>query len=254
MGTNVLTEAVANQIIPPEHHNELVEALLQIVPPRDGNRLPSDLAGQLGSSLYRWAFAYINDLRIGTASNSLKMYEGSAGVIYIENGNVQLRISTTTLEVWISGTKRFDVTSSGINWTTQAAKSIPTSKIANKNFEQSAIDDASEISEDTVQSFSFTFEANRYYMVAIKGAHMSNNQSNSSGRITLEVGSDTLESFIVLTKFSDTVTGPQNLSFPGVVPCNVEDTYLSPSAGTRTVRVKIENMILEDFRLLCWEI
>lgn len=132
MGDNALSTATPGQVIPSDHHNGLVQALLQNIVPRNASRVAEDLAGQLGTSAYRWLRAYIETYHIGTPSNNLLIYEGATGEIWIQRNdasNETLRIKDGTIEAYIAGIKKFDVTSTGINWATQASKSIPFEKL-----------------------------------------------------------------------------------------------------------------------------
>lgn len=90
MGTNTIPSATSGSVIPNTDHNSLVQALLEDFVPRNANRSPEDVAGQLGSSIYRWLRAYIKEYYIGTAGNNLKIYEGANGEIWIERANAEI--------------------------------------------------------------------------------------------------------------------------------------------------------------------
>lgn len=106
MGTNTLTARVDGDYIPAEDHNELVQALITEFVPRNASRVPTDLAGSLGTSSFRWDFAYIQRILVGLAANNLKIYEGAAGELWIERidpSNQIIKLTANGFEVWIGG-------------------------------------------------------------------------------------------------------------------------------------------------------
>ena len=132
MGLNTLSAATDGQVIPAAHHNELVTALGGDFVPRNPSRVPEDIIGQLGTSALRWLRAYVQTYHIGTASSNLIIYEGAAGELWIQRNDISkesLRIKDGLIEMYVAGVKKFDVTSSGINWVTQANRSIPFEKL-----------------------------------------------------------------------------------------------------------------------------
>ena len=133
MGSNALSVASPGQDIPSNHHNELVEAFLQNVVPRDASRVAVDLAGSLGTSALRWLRAYVQTYHIGTASNNLIIYEGATGEIWIQRNDASseiVKIKNGQIDLEIAGVKKFSVTNAGIDWATQANKSIPFQKVS----------------------------------------------------------------------------------------------------------------------------
>lgn len=133
MSDNILPTAVDDEIIPAEHHNQLVLAFLQDIVPRNAARIAEDLSGQLGSSLYRWARAYLNEIRIGAVVSDLKIYEGAAGELWFERKSATdeiIKLREDRIEFWINGTSRFALGTSGIDWATQGSSTIPFEKIS----------------------------------------------------------------------------------------------------------------------------
>lgn len=105
MGTNTLTSRVDGNLIPASDHNELVQALLIDLVPRNNSRVPEDIIGSLGRSDLRWLRAFVKEYFIGAASNNLKIYEGAAGEVWIEKGSPSdsIRLKTNSIEIWVAG-------------------------------------------------------------------------------------------------------------------------------------------------------
>lgn len=190
MGSNTLSLATPGQDIPADHHNELVQALLNEIVPRDASRVAVDLAANLGTSALRFLRAYAANFHIGTASNNLKIYEGAANEIWIERGgtsNEIIKLRNGTIEFWKSGASVFSLNASGIVWTTQANKSIPHAKLANKDFEQASSSDHNDTgtSYSTYQSFSYAFKQNTRYRIEYIAKSIS-----GEGDLSLQVNSD----------------------------------------------------------------
>ena len=149
MGDNTLTQRVNGNNIPAADHNELVEAFVGDIVPRNTDRAAEDIAGQLGTSQYRFLRSFIQEMLIGDAANNLKIYEGAVGELWIErnsNANEIIKLRNSSIELWIdnsialniepsqlqfyiNGAQEFRVTSSGIDWNTQNNLSIPSNKI-----------------------------------------------------------------------------------------------------------------------------
>lgn len=130
MGTNTLTTVSDGDLILAAHHNELLQALRQDLVPRNNSDVPEDIFGQLGTSALRWLRAYVQEYRIGDAANNLRIYEPSSGIIRLEqSANNYVEILGDELRVFANGTQQFRVTSTGIDWATQANDSIPLGKV-----------------------------------------------------------------------------------------------------------------------------
>jgi len=130
MGVNTLPVAVDDNIIPAEHNNALVEALLLDLVPRNASRVAQSDAGQLGSSIYRWLRAYLGEVLVGTTANNLKIYEGAPNQLWLEipNGDI-LKVIQGSISIWTDGTKRFEIDDTGINWGVISNSTIPKSKV-----------------------------------------------------------------------------------------------------------------------------
>lgn len=136
MGTNVLPAASSGDVIPATDHNALVTALLEDLVPRNASRVPTDIAGQLGTSIYRWLRAYLKEAIIGTAGNNLKIYEGAAGELWFENDDEIIKLTPSGVEILIAGVTKFIVNSAGIDWGSQDNFSIPSLKLADRLWDQ----------------------------------------------------------------------------------------------------------------------
>lgn len=122
MGTNTLSSRIDGEVIPSADHNELVEAFVVDLVPRNSSRVPTDIAGQLGTSAYRWLRAFAQEYFIGDAGNNLKIYEGATGEIWLERSspsNEQLRIKNGSIEFYIGGSKVLHLNASGTSNTQQ---------------------------------------------------------------------------------------------------------------------------------------
>lgn len=117
MGTNTLVQATDGDVIPASDVNQFVTAFIENIVPRNTSRVPSDLAGQVGTSTYRFIRGYIRDVFIGTASANLKIYEGATNEIWLERDNTSsdiLKVRNGSIEHWTSGTKRMTINDSTI--------------------------------------------------------------------------------------------------------------------------------------------
>jgi len=115
MGTNTLPSAVDGNVIPASHHNALVEAFLQVIVPRNAAKAPTDLAGQLGNSLYRFARAYCAEYLIGETADNLKIYSPNPDELWIQNDNDDsIRIKNGSIDVVSGGNVILTVTPTGI--------------------------------------------------------------------------------------------------------------------------------------------
>lgn len=134
MGTNTIPSAINGNVIPPEHHNSLKEALGQDLVPRDTNGVPSDLSGQIGTSSYGWLRGFIREVLVGLPGDSLRIYSPVAGELWFEitNGDV-IKMIQGSISFWTNNVKRFEITDSGINWGIISDKTIPNNSIQAKS-------------------------------------------------------------------------------------------------------------------------
>lgn len=70
MGTGNIPTASSGQKITASHHNSIKSALTEDVVPRNASGVVTNLAGALGSLLYRWANLFSAEVTIGDPSNS----------------------------------------------------------------------------------------------------------------------------------------------------------------------------------------
>lgn len=133
MSDNTLSVATPGQDIPADHHNELVQALLQNQVPRNTTRAPEDLAGSLGTSVFRFLRAYVNEYRIGAVLSNLRIYEGAANELWIErnsNADEIIKIKENVIELWMSGSLIVSFGENGI--TTPNLYINPNSMVSNE--------------------------------------------------------------------------------------------------------------------------
>jgi len=131
MGTNTLTARVDGNKIPANDHNELVQALLIDLVPRNNSRAPQDIIGALGTSALRWLRAYVSEYYVGNAANNLRIYEGAAGELWIENGlNNRVKIRSGIIEIWINNVLKGSFDSNGLEGALIKAQSVSNDSIA----------------------------------------------------------------------------------------------------------------------------
>lgn len=170
MGTNTLTSRVDGEKIPASDHNELVQALLIDLVPRNNSRAPEDIIGQLGISTLRWLRAYVKEYFVGTSANNLRIYEGAPNELWLErnsNSDEQIRIIENAIEFYTSGVKRFSITDSGIDWTAQPDNSIPTKTIQDKALYSSPIADQAHNNFTVIYPLNVDLKVNKNYLFTI---------------------------------------------------------------------------------------
>lgn len=88
------------------HPNDYFTALSGLIVPRidsAGSGVPTDIAGDIGSTVYRWANAYIKKLFIGTPANGIAVAD-NAGKLSLEvAGSEELRFASTHRSVTEDG-------------------------------------------------------------------------------------------------------------------------------------------------------
>ncbi len=115
MGTNTLSTATDDNVIPASHHNELVTAFLQELVPRNANRAPGDIAGSLGTSLYRFLRLFVKEIELGEIASNLKIYEGAAGEIWIEQNDDILKLKDTEFNILLGATTSLSLDAAEFN-------------------------------------------------------------------------------------------------------------------------------------------
>jgi hypothetical protein len=89
MGDNTLTTAIDSNIIPAAHHNELVSAFKDNLVPRDtASRAAADLAGDLGTTSFRWKTAYLQKIILGAIASNLSIEEDGSNRIILKVGGL----------------------------------------------------------------------------------------------------------------------------------------------------------------------
>lgn len=87
MGDNTLTSATDGTIIPASDHNSIVTALKDNFVPRGTSTLaPTDLAGDLGTTSYRWDSAYLKEVILGAISSQISIEEDGSNRMAIKVG------------------------------------------------------------------------------------------------------------------------------------------------------------------------
>lgn len=98
MGTDTIPARTAGQIIAPSHPNLLRDVLALDHVPRNASGVAADIAGNLGTSTYRWNNLFAKLLNIGAIASGLTI-EDDSGDIVIKVGAAEVcRISADGLD------------------------------------------------------------------------------------------------------------------------------------------------------------
>lgn len=111
-GTDTIAARSPGQVISSTHMNVIRNALTQVFYPRNSSGVVTDVAGDLGSSSYRWNDASIKRILLGDASS-----------------NIQLKDVSNVFQVLISGNIKTTVSSAGFDGQYVKAASVPRSAI-----------------------------------------------------------------------------------------------------------------------------
>lgn len=152
MGDNALTSRVDGNVIPASDHNELVQALLIDLVPRNNSRVAEDIIGSLGRSDLRWLRSYIKEMYIGDSANNLKVYEGAAGELWLErNSNTDeiIKLKNGSIEMWVGGVLKGLIDSNGIDGQYLKNASVNLSKISNLGITNYQVFNYGQVSENT---------------------------------------------------------------------------------------------------------
>ncbi len=87
MGTANIPAATDGTPIPAAHHNSLRDAELVHKVPRNSSGNATDLAGSMGTSIYRWLMGYFQGLTIGVAANLVRIAESSGVLQFYFSGS-----------------------------------------------------------------------------------------------------------------------------------------------------------------------
>lgn len=108
MGTNNLTTKNPGDVISSTDPNQYKTAVTVDLVPRNISGVPTDIAGGLGSTLYRWLAGYIKTLYFGASASNLSIEEGTgadAGNIWFKRaGTLKSRITAAGFDGAYIGT------------------------------------------------------------------------------------------------------------------------------------------------------
>lgn len=255
MGTNTLTTASDGTVIPASDHNQLVTALKDNFVPRDTTTLaPTDLAGDIGSTSYRWDDSYIKKMNIGAVSSQLTIDE---------DGSNRMRFT-------VGGSTALTVDSGGL-----IPDSIATDMIIDNNVTRAKL--ASVGQQLSSSSGSFTTSSltpvdvtNLSVTITTTGRpiilEMIPVSTLSSIRITNNVNTGTLEATLILKRDTTIVSGNSfrlTQSTTGLIPAVPAALRFidTSSSGTYTFKVQanvgttINNVVqVRDYKLLAYEL
>jgi len=100
MGLNTLPTATSTGTIPTTHHNGLVDALKDDFVPRDTTtKAPTDIAGDLGSTSYRWDKGYVKELWVGDPSGAYLKETGTKITSLSASSGAFTTVSATVVDV-----------------------------------------------------------------------------------------------------------------------------------------------------------
>jgi hypothetical protein len=98
MGSNTFVTKSAGDIISEDDPNQYKEGLDGDVVPRDADGAPADLAGDLGSTLYRWASAYIQKIYLGAIASAISIEETAAALLIKVSGTTKMKVDADGLD------------------------------------------------------------------------------------------------------------------------------------------------------------
>lgn len=99
MGTNTFTTKIAGDVLDPADPNQYKEALGVNHVPRNTSGVPTDEAGDLGQTIYRWANAYISGaINIGLVASGLSIEEASGELIIKVGGSEKMRVDASGIK------------------------------------------------------------------------------------------------------------------------------------------------------------
>lgn len=167
MGTNTLTQRIDGDEIPAADHNELVEAFVGNIVPRNSSRVATDIAGSLGTSGLRFLRAFVTEYFIGDAGNNLKVYEGSPDEIWIERDSAtgeQIRISNDKIAFYFGGNEIASFSSTTFS---SLERYIPTTSIDTANIVHGLISFGENTNYQTLFNRSIAGTANKRFLIQI---------------------------------------------------------------------------------------
>jgi hypothetical protein len=117
VGVNTLSTKVSNDVISEDDVNQYKTAITDDLIPRNSSGVITDIAGNLGTSVYRWVAGYIKSLYIGTIANNNSITEVSNDLEISSDYDINLDAgSGREIDLRFNGTALGSgITSSGIS-------------------------------------------------------------------------------------------------------------------------------------------
>lgn len=119
MGTNTFTTKNPGDVISSDDPNQYKDGLTIDHIPRNSSGVATDLAGNLGSLLFRWARLFTNAITLGAIANGLKIEDDSGDIVLKVDDTIVVRINSSGItknSIAASGsflTGSFDASASG---------------------------------------------------------------------------------------------------------------------------------------------
>jgi len=166
MGTNNLTTRSPGNVIRSADHNSFTQALEGDIVPRNGSGAPEDIAGDIGTSTYRFDNGYIKKVFIGEIAKLIN-FEGSGNDLIVKVGG-------TTVGKW---------TTVGLDGSYLVDESVDRFALAPGNVLYSAASGTvshNSTSYQTVVEVDKGTYSNRYYMIGLTA-------NSTAGTSTLKI-------------------------------------------------------------------
>lgn len=93
MGSNNLQTKNPGDVISTMDPNQYKTSLTGDIVPRNISGVPSNNAGSIGSSIYRWANGFFKSLNIGLPASAISIYEAAGELIIEVGGIIALKVS-----------------------------------------------------------------------------------------------------------------------------------------------------------------
>lgn len=98
-GSDTIPARSPGQVISASHLNVLRNAFMQVLFPRNSSGVVTDLAGDLGSSTYRWNDASIKRILLGESASNIQLKETSPSLLQgLIGGNVKISVSSAGID------------------------------------------------------------------------------------------------------------------------------------------------------------
>lgn len=92
MGTNNFQTKNPGDVINTDDPNQYKVGLTGDIVPRNVSGVPSDIAGSLGSSVFRWLNGFVKALRIGEIASGIELKETSGELDILVGGSTRARV------------------------------------------------------------------------------------------------------------------------------------------------------------------